>query len=187
MGISAIDAFREACGQAGYLIPEKIVADNSIQRFDIEKKGNKAGWCSVVLIGEVYLGLCRDWRGQLPPVDWSSRKRSDWTPEQKIEFVKRMQEIEAQAKAEKEQNQKAAAVKARKVWDQAKPAPDDHPYLKRKQIKPYGTRIDDKGNLLVPIYNEADDLISIQTIFPVKPATGSDSGSSQTPRPAEVI
>ncbi|MBF0509274.1 MAG: toprim domain-containing protein, partial [Deltaproteobacteria bacterium] len=85
-----------------------------------------------------------------------------------------MQEIEARAKVEKEQSQKAAAIEARKVWDQAQPATENHPYLKRKQVKPYGTRIDDKGNLLVPIHNETDDLISIQTIFPVKPATGSD-------------
>ncbi len=90
------------------------------------------------------------------------------------EHIKREQQrrlLEQQAKQNK------AAGKARAIWQDAKPAPADHPYLIRKQIKPHGARVgtwarsiqDDSGKfrkiviencLILPMYNEASELRS---------------------------
>jgi putative DNA primase/helicase len=37
------------------------------------------------------------------------------------------------------------------MWDQAIPAPEDHPYLQLKGIHPHGLRVDDESRLIVPV------------------------------------
>jgi len=80
--------------------------------------------------------------------------------------------------------QNKAAKKAHNLYVNSKTAPFDHPYLKKKRVKPYSTRqanwtksvyIDDKWQkitienaLLIPLYNEAGTIRNIQAIFPEK-------------------
>jgi len=88
-------------------------------------------------------------------------------------------EREQQAKYDK------AAVKAKLLWDAATPAPANHPYLIRKQIKPHHARVgtwtrsitNDAGQyqkisidncLLIPLFNPTGELRSLQSIFPEK-------------------
>lgn len=94
----------------------------------------------------------------------------------------RIQREQQQRQAEQQRKQDKAAGKARTIWETAKPAPPDHPYLLRKQIKPHGLRIgrwersiqDDQGKfhrltiddvLLVPMFDAAGCLRSLQAIF----------------------
>lgn len=64
----------------------------------------------------------------------------------------------------REASQRSAAEKAFKDWLQSKPAPLDHPYLVRKGIEPSGVRVDEDGNLLVPVSDSGGKLWSLQTI-----------------------
>lgn len=78
-----------------------------------------------------------------------------------------------------------AARKALTIWQAAAPAPADHPYLLRKQIKPHATRVgrwqrvikNDAGQrqtltvenaLLLPMHDAAGSIRSLQAIFPEK-------------------
>lgn len=82
-------------------------------------------------------------------------------------------------------NYDRAARRAVGIWQKAKPAPVDHPYLITKQIKPHGAKIgnwqrtiqDESGNhqtliiensLILPTYNAAGKIRSLQAIFPEK-------------------
>ena len=58
-------------------------------------------------------------------------------------------------------------AKARWVWEHAKPAPKDHPYLARKGLEPHGTRVY-KGLLVVPVYDPDGALRTVQMIRPHK-------------------
>lgn len=90
----------------------------------------------------------------------------------------------------REREQKArhnrAARRAVSIWQAAKPAPADHPYLVKKAIKPYAARVAswrrtirlDDGTpkhividdaLLIPMFNAAGKLRSLQAIFPAEP------------------
>lgn len=85
-------------------------------------------------------------------------------------------------KRETKAKQNKAASKAQAIWAAAKPAPVDHPYLTKKQVKPYGVRIADwekrvfddgqwnkivvKNSLLVPLFNSSGVLRNLQAIFP---------------------
>ena len=57
-----------------------------------------------------------------------------------------------------------ARTRATALWGSAKPAPDDHPYLVRKQVGPNGLRVDALGNLIVPLYDAIGVLHTIETI-----------------------
>lgn len=77
-----------------------------------------------------------------------------------------LEKIEADRKAERlkrEELHKEAAKKAKRVWDQAQPADPNHPYLKRKQVKPYGIKQHEE-TLIVPVMDESGEIISLQRI-----------------------
>lgn len=53
----------------------------------------------------------------------------------------RIQREQQQRQAEQRRKQDKAARKAQAIWQAAKPAPPDHPYLLRKQVKAHGLRL----------------------------------------------
>ena len=109
-----------------------------------------------------------------------NRKSVEAMPPADREHIKREQQrrqVEQQAKQDK------SARKASAIWQAAKPGPVNHPYLTLKQIKPHGARVgtwtrsiqDDSGKflkiviencLILPMYNEAGEMRSLQAIFP---------------------
>jgi putative DNA primase/helicase len=104
----------------------------------------------------------------------------------------RIQAEQQKRQAELLAGQNKAELRAQSIWRAAQPAPDDHPYLLRKEVKPYGLRVttwqrtlkDDQGNkhrlaidntLLVPMYDPSRTVRSLQAIFPGKqPLFGRD-------------
>jgi putative DNA primase/helicase len=77
----------------------------------------------------------------------------------------RIKALQVQREAEETANQRSAAAKAAKCWQQATPC-TEHPYLTTKGVKGNGVRIDAAGGLIVPILDTADTLQSLQTISP---------------------
>lgn len=64
--------------------------------------------------------------------------------------------------------EEAAMLEARKRWDAATPINGEgHPYLTRKDVAPFGTRLEGQS-LLVPIFNAEGELQSVQAI-PAEP------------------
>lgn len=84
------------------------------------------------------------------------------------------------------------AVEANKIWQSAVPAPEDHPYLQKKSIKPNGVKVGTwkrkyvnadndwktlsiENSLLIPLFNEFGYIRNIQAIFPEEsPELGRD-------------
>lgn len=63
--------------------------------------------------------------------------------------------------------------KAAWIWDHAKPAPNDHPYLVRKRVKSHGLRLH-KESLTIPLRNVRGDLKTLQFILPNPNDDGKD-------------
>ncbi|MCL7419799.1 MAG: toprim domain-containing protein [Methylobacter sp.] len=78
------------------------------------------------------------------------------------------------------------AQRALDIWQAAKVAPLEHPYVLKKRINPYGARAADwhrtikgpdgkhqkliiENALLIPLYNEQGKLRNLQAIFPMEP------------------
>lgn len=93
------------------------------------------------------------------------------TDDQRAQWQSQQFEREAAEKTEKRQARVDAAARATSIWDNAKPATNDHPYLLRKNIASINLRQDTNDNLVIPMnyYNKDTKvvtLVNIQTIAP---------------------
>jgi putative DNA primase/helicase len=66
------------------------------------------------------------------------------------------------AETKKRENEEAALL-AKKIWDKANNC-ETHPYLEAKKVESHGLKIDNK-TLLIPVYDENDNLVSLQRIW----------------------
>lgn len=107
------------------------------------------------------------------------------TPEQQAanallreDAARKAEERRQAAQAVEQHQQGQAAAFARQAWDQAAPAGPEHPYLQAKGVKPHGVRVvmgdmEDAGGLrvrkdelLIPLHDEAGQLVGLQRIAP---------------------
>src|SRR5690606_38442216 len=94
-------------------------------------------------------------------------------------FAEKMAKQKAQKEEEERKRHEAAAERANKLWEDAKPA-DSHPYLTKKKVKSHGLRVGRwsiKGDdgvvrvisdeaLLIPLRDKGKRIKSLQAIFP---------------------
>lgn len=124
---------------------------------------------------------------------WSTGESHTWSAdtgteplsaEEQARLRAEMKRRQAERAAEILENQNKAAERAKKAWDKAVPATDDHPYLVRKGVKAHGLRVGkwwgwdaEEGKpylvcdaaLLVPMHGLVkSDIRSLQAIFPSK-------------------
>ena len=158
--------FIEAIQAAGLTPPESIKIDGNIQRFS--SNGNRqdaAGYYCLFNNGNDFIGgFFGCWRSNIYQV-WTSQSETElnnrdlWIEtRRKIEASKK--EVE-RARKEKARN---AAKRALQIWEQAEPATEDHPYLKKKGVKSHDLRVDKQGNLLIPVFDLKKELHSLQLI-----------------------
>lgn len=78
---------------------------------------------------------------------------------------KRSEVLRNQYAKERQQEASIAKDKANVLWQEASPAPSDHPYLKRKQIKAHSVR-SSMGRLVIPVRGVDGALHGLQFIGP---------------------
>lgn len=174
-GDAAMDAWIEWSSKASNYCGEKECRTRwkSIARM--------ASGANKVTIGTlIYEAKQRGWK-------LKARHQINRSPEEAARLAaEREARREAARKAEEAANARAAE-RATRIWEAAGPAPDDHPYLTRKQISGLGLRFapewvietdpDENGEvrrythknaLLIPIWASPGRLSSLQAIFPTK-------------------
>lgn len=105
---------------------------------------------------------------------WTAKVGNELTVGQHKALRERLAAAKADTKAEQAQRWKAAAKLATSIWNYAKPAESDHPYLKRKAVPAIGLRRTADGRLIIPILNQSGQIQSLQFILPEKPPNGPD-------------
>ena len=155
--------FREAIAAAGVETPPVIVADGKLHRFSSDRtRGDDAGW--YVLHGDgVPAGCFGDWRTGLSK-SWRADIGRALTKAEVSAHRARVAAMRRAREAEEARRQAEAREKAAAIWNAARHADADHPYLKRKGVKPYGLRLYD-GRLIVKLCAD-DTLHSLQFIDP---------------------
>ncbi len=160
---AATEQFRQAIVAAGLTPPDTIDDDGNIHRFASNgKRGDDAGWyvyhangIPAGSFGCWRLGITETWHADI------GRKLSF----AEVEALKRKAESDRTRRdAAEKQRHDEACKRAAELWNIARPAPADHPYLARKAVKAYGVRVHD-GQLVVPM-REAGELKSLQFIAP---------------------
>ena len=127
-----------------------------------DKKGEKSGWYIFHPDG-VPAGAYGDWRLSDDHHSWCAKDVHDLSTHEILENKARMEQAKRERAAAIEQDQKAAALKAQSIVQDAQPATNDHPYLKAKGVPSYGLSLHD-GKLAIPAINERGEVVTIQTI-----------------------
>lgn len=160
------NAFFNHAADAGVIFTVRpLIADGVLHRahVDGDKRGTKNGAYILHADGKPSGWLQHFCSGIYSK--WTlSGKREPMTQvmREQIEADKQRRKIEQQAR------HNDAADKARFIWSNSKTVTEQnqHPYLIRKNVKPYGVRLYRDDALVIPIYDESKSLINLQMIQP---------------------
>ena len=140
----------------GITPPDQIVVDDKIHRFGKDK----ACW-HVFHSDGIPAGSYGNWRtGET--YTWCMNIGRELTQTEEAENRERVAEMHRKRDAEKATIHQEAKINANKIWDEATPA-TEHSYLTHKGIKAHGLRVY-KEKLIIPLYNESDEICSLQFI-----------------------
>lgn len=155
-------AASRAMAEKGYHVPAPIM-DGKIYRFDYEgKRNNKNGWYCFYSDG-IPAGSFGDWiNGK--PYKWSHKSETEMTAIERKAFDERLEQIRIERERERAEGYAKAAKKAENIWNSAKPAEPDYPYLLKKGVAPNGIRLASDGRLIVPVFGADGKIQSLQFI-----------------------
>ena len=141
--------FIDAMQSAGISPPPDIIPDGNLHRFHVEsdKPHSENGW--YVLHDDPPAGAFGSWKMGVQEA-WSSKSHTTLTPTEKARYRANMEAQKQQRRAEQVKIHTKCQEKSKAIWEQAKPAPEEHPYLIKKNVKVYGLR-EFNGSLLVPV------------------------------------
>ena len=157
----------DAIMAAGLEPPEQIHIDGRLHRFRTGSKGrgghgDKSGWYVAYPDG-VPAGRFGCWREGLES-SWRADIGRLLTGDELMAHERRMAEARTARDAELAQSRDMASEVVGRIWSQAHPASQDHPYLARKGIGAHGARVTGDGRLVVPLYSADGELSSLQYI-----------------------
>jgi len=143
-----------------------IEADGKLKRFRIEgdKSGSKNGWY-VLFNDGLMAGSYGNWKTGLS-CSWCAKGNDNLNKKERYQL--KQQRIKASRERELQQinDQHEAAIKCGKLWNDASQlVKANHSYLVNKNIRAYNIRQLGQ-NLLVPIQDAQNRLVSLQFIMP---------------------
>jgi len=158
-----IEHFKNAIRATG-LEPPSVIEPNKIHRFPGIGKGpnNTSAWCICYSSG--FSGHFGDWSTDLSE-KWTANKGKHYSATNNVLIDREIKQSLILQKTDIKLKRENAAKKARNIWQSAYAAPNNHQYLMRKNIQPYGAKLYGK-NLILPIINLSKQMTSLQFIYP---------------------
>lgn len=158
--------FMAALAAAG-LAPVKQIdfPDGRIVRFRIQgdKSSSRNGW-AILHRSPVPAGAFGSWKtGEQH--SWRSGTNQVLSAAEQEELRRKLAAAQQARAAEQEKVRAEAAGKAARLWQQAAPAFDSHPYLKAKGVRSFALRVL-RDRLLIPARDAAGRLHTLQFIGP---------------------
>ncbi len=95
---------------------------------------------------------------------WSSSSTSEMTNAEKQRLASRIEADKLANEARRDKEMMEVAEKASRIWNRCSPASEEHPYIKRKKIKPLNIR-EKRGIIVSPVHYNGG-LCSLQFILP---------------------
>ena len=140
-----------------------LVADGKLRRYrvDGDKAGSANGWY-VQHEHPILAGAFGSWKtGESH--NWREARANPLTPEERAALHRHLQAAQAARVIEQGRVHEEAQARAVKLWRQARPANNSHPYLQRKRIGAIGIR-QLRDMLLVPARDASGTLHTLQFI-----------------------
>ena len=158
--------FMNAIAAAG-LTPVKPLelSEGRIVRFRVQgdKAGSRNGW-AIFHAHPIPAGAFGSWKTGEQHT-WRATTNETATPAERAELQRKLQAAQQMRAAEETRIRAEAAARALKLWSGAKPATDDHPYLRAKGVHAYGLRAL-RDQLMVPARDADGRLHTLQFIGP---------------------
>jgi len=127
-----------------------------------DKQGQRSGWYTINQLGNNYFAVYGNWKTGFEN-KWSSVNANTLTPQENLELKKQMLEAhERRNKAEKDRHEEVA--KEIKLLFGSFENITEHEYLTSKKVKNYSLKVDQKGNLVVGVYDTTGNIRSLQYI-----------------------
>ena len=163
--VDPVESFRRHCEASGLTIKE-LIPDGEIHRVPhaSSKKGALDGWYILHTTGKIPVGVCGCWKEPTFEAKWVADTGRSMTFTERLEHDKWVGEFRAKREAERLASQAQAADRAEEEVGTYTDASADHPYLVRKRIEAHGVKIDRAGRLVVPVIDQAGEILSYQTI-----------------------
>jgi len=183
---SALDQFRTAAEARGLRLPDHLAADGKLHRCELrDGPARKLDGAYLLHLDGVPAGGFQNFKDGRDWENWRADIGRSLTPEEEAANRARLEAQRAEREAEAKRKRDAARRKANAIWNSAKPAPDDHPYLQRKGVPSLGLRVGTwpkwrevrpgewreeriPNALLVPMRSPSGTLHSLQAIYPKK-------------------
>jgi phage/plasmid primase-like uncharacterized protein len=149
----------DAALRARKLVPPKeVIADGEFHRCDARSNNGKGDGSYVVFAdGVIPAGGFCNWQDGLGFEAWRYQPRGrPRTAAEDVEADKKVEEARKQREAQVAADHLRAAAKAGRLWEAAAPATAEHPYLRRKQVRPCGVRVLYNGAVLVVPARDAE-------------------------------
>ncbi len=154
----------DAMRSAGIEPPPNIRIDGQLHRFSTKgRKRDDSGWY-IVFPDEPNAGRFGCWRDGIDAVFRAAIMGREYSAAENMAIVRRQSEAKAERDRVRKQKADVAADTVEQIWSNAGAADPEHPYLKRKNINPNGARVTGDGRLMVPLFNAAGQLSSLQYI-----------------------
>lgn len=158
---AAVDQFKNAMMDAGITPPDCIIGDGQLHRFKIDGKLNGA---YVLHLDGRPAGYFQDFKQGIKLTWKQSGKFIPLSEFQRRALAEQRQREQAERQAEEIAKHSGAAKKACSIWNNAKPAPANHPYVLKKRIGTHGARLGRDNTLVIPLYNASRELVNLQFI-----------------------
>lgn len=138
------------------------ICDGKLHRCPIADKPKDKDGSYIIHADNPFTAWWRNWKTGNEDT-YCEKSAKDMTPKERKSFKAIIAKQKQQAQAERETRQKEGTEKAFKWWNSGKSA-NNHPYLQKKEVKSYSLRVDNKGNLLIPVMDLEGKIHSLQWI-----------------------
>jgi phage/plasmid primase-like uncharacterized protein len=166
-------AFMAELKSAGLQLKGPLILDKLVRLKDSQDKGtSKSGWYVFNLLEDKYrsgsqfgVGSYGSWHNNPPSTNWCSKFEQGMDDSERQAYHDQLAETRAKQEREQAERHESAAKEAQVIWNDATTkGVATHDYVTKKKIKPYDVRISPKGEVLVPVYNQWDQIVSLQKI-----------------------
>lgn len=168
--LTPAEEFAQVLKEAGFILPRNSLPEMDGKRHRVATEGDKAGATSGVYQGFLDgrpAGWYQNHRASEGKINWVSSGSHTYDP---IDTMKQRAQAAQKRWDREQQSQHAFAQMGQSLahqWNNMPPAPETHAYLARKKVPAVeGVRLDQYGNLVVPLRNPDGELRSLQYIKP---------------------
>lgn len=145
------------------LLVDNPIADGQLHRCGLVDKPRDRSGAYIIHADKNPSAWWRNWKSGVENT-YSEKSQEQMTAKQRREHAAFVERAREKAIKQRDRAWQAGARAALALWNSARAADDNHPYLSAKGVPAIGLRVDGRNNLLVPVLDADGGIQSVQKI-----------------------